>query len=791
MAILHRSAPTTPFMDCRFFPALTLALLALASLARAQFGGPSQVPVTLVTEARVAEAGRPFTVALRLQHPPGVHTYWINPGIGQATKLDWQLPEGWKAGAFIWPIPDLYDNGAGPSHVYHGDTLLLTEVTPPASFTAGTSATLKGKATWFECTEQNCIRATGDVSLTVTAGASAQPDAAMQAAFDAVRAQQARVTDSWTVGTEATAETVTVTLTPQAGANPDPGDIYFFESANTVELGAPQVEKKDSAFLVSVKRTDADRQPAGFLRASKGWLADGSLPALAVPFMPDTPPATTGAGAEVPPTGTDEPKTATTSPDGTIVLPPATLAAMESIIPKTGPKFVDLSGGAQKELTFLWALVLAALGGLILNAMPCVFPVLGLKVLGFVQQSGEDAAKVRLHGLVFTLGLLVTMWALAGVLIALNTAGARLGWGFQQQSPGFMAFIIALLFLLGLNLAGVFEWGTGLVGVGGGLMEKQGLAGSFFTGALTTLVATPCSGPFLGAAMGFTLRQPPALALVLFTFFGLGIALPYLILSLFPRLVHYLPRPGAWMETFKVAMAFPMLATVIYFLHSFGAQTGRGGLTLMLVALLLLALGAWIYGRWTAPHRTAAARRGGLVATVLAVAAAVWTARDAVGSTPESRPLNDQITQLSERLEYAVKSGGKLPAESATAAGPGGLVWEKWSPERVAALRQEGRVVFVDFTAEWCATCQVNKKVVFKSPGSDQVTAAFARTNAATLKADWTNEDPVISEFLFRNGLFAIPVNFVYPADASKPPIMLPEGFLTQGDVIEGLEKAQ
>jgi thiol:disulfide interchange protein DsbD len=615
----------------------------------------------------------------------------------------------------------------------------------------------------------------------------------MQAAFDAVRAQQPRPTEAWKIDAKVTAESVTLTLTPQEGANAEPGEPHFFESANTVELGAPKVERKETTLVLTVARTNTERMPAGFVYAPNGWLADGSLPALAVPF-PTEAGSTAPTGDAPAPTGdasASSPAAPATGPDGKVVLPAATLAAMDAIIPKTGPKFVDLSGAAQKELTFLWAMVLAAVGGLILNAMPCVFPVLGLKVLGFVQQSGEDAGKVRLHGLVFTLGLLVTMWILAGVLIGLNATGERLGWGFQQQSPAFMAFIIALLFLLGLNLAGVFEWGTGLTGVGGSLMEKQGLAGSFFTGALTTLVATPCSGPFLGAAMGFTLRQPAPQALILFTAFGIGIALPYLVLSLFPRLVNYLPRPGAWMETFKVAMAFPMLATVIYFLHAFGAQTGRGGVTMMIVALLLLALAAWIYGRWTAPHRSTTARRGGLVAAAIAVAASIWSARDAVASIPETRQLTAQITQLSQQLEHALETGGKLPADATATTGPGGLVWEKWSPERVAALRKEGRIIFVDFTAEWCATCQVNKKVVFSSPGSEEVAATFARLGVVALKADWTNEDPIISEFLFRNGLFAIPVNFVYPADASRPPIMLPEGFLTQGHVIQGLEKAR
>lgn len=772
------------------FVALSGALLLTAISSRAQFGQPAKVPVSLVSEATVVAAGQPFTVALRLQHPVGVHTYWINPGIGQATKIDWKLPDGWKAGPLTWPIPKVYDSGAGPSNIYKGDTFLLAEITPSDAFKPGDQATLAGKATWFECTEVNCIRATGEVSLKVTAGASTEFDAAMKARFDAVRAQQPRETEAWSVQTAATDDAVTLTLTRGNGASEDPGDIHFFESANTVELGAPKVEKTAAGYVVTVVRTKPDRTPAGFLHASNGWLADGSLPALAIAFSGSVDaPAAEGAATSTPPAGQESPQATDHGEAGT-ALSPATLAALDAIIPKTGPKFVDLSGAEKREPTFVWALLLAALGGLILNAMPCVFPVLGLKVLGFVQQSGEDAGKVRLHGLVFTLGLLVAMWVLAGVLIALNAGGQRLGWGFQQQSPGFLAFIIALLFLLGLNLAGVFEWGAGFTGLGGSLMERQGFAGSFFTGVLTTLVATPCSGPFLGAAMGFALRQPAGLALVLFTSFGLGIALPYLILSMFPKLVDYLPRPGAWMETFKVAMAFPMLATVIYFLLPFSAQTGRVGMTWLLVALLLLALAAWIYGRWSAPHRSASARRGGLVAAALVVAAAVMTARNATKTVPESREMEERLAQLSEQLEHAVRTGGKLPEDESATAGAGGVVWEKWSPERVAELRRQGKVIFVDFTAEWCATCQVNKRVVFKSPGSDQVAAAFARAGAVALKADWTDEDPVISEFLFRNGLFAIPVNFVYPADASKPPIMLPEGFLTQGHVIEGLGKA-
>ncbi len=373
---------------------------------------------------------------------------------------------------------------------------------------------------------------------------------------------------------------------------------------------------------------------------------------------------------------------------------------MDEIIPSSGPKHVSVDGTANKPLTYWWALLFAFVGGFILNAMPCVFPVLGIKILGFVNQAGENPGKVRKHGVIFAAGLLVSLWALAGVLIGLNLAGQRLGWGFQQQSPGFSIFIIAVLFLLGLNLAGVFEIGTTMTTVGGELMSREGYAGSFFTGVLTTLVATPCSGPFLGAAMGYTLQQPPLPALVLFTAFGLGIAVPYVVLSLFPRLINRLPRPGPWMETFKVILAFPMFATVIYFLNAFAAQTGSGGVTSALLVLLFLAAAVWTYGKWCTPIRPRPTRLKAALATAGMAALAVWQAVIAAGQQSDAAGYEKEIAALNAELDAVILSGGKLsdkPPGTSTA----GLKWQSWSPERVRDLRREGRILFADFTAKW------------------------------------------------------------------------------------------
>jgi thiol:disulfide interchange protein len=761
----------------RLFPAFAAVLLVTTgSHALAQLAGSNNVSVSLVAEAKVVGAGKPFTVGLKMEHPPGFHTYWINPGVGKPTTITWDLPAGWSAGELLWPIPHLYDDGFSKSHTYEGTVYHLVEITPAAGFTAGATATLKGEAVWFECQASGCRRGATNVSVTVTAGAATTPDPAIKAAFDTVRAQQPRTTEAWAVTAVESPADLVITLTPKTGANPEPGNVYFFERNKVTQFGPPKVEKKEGTLVVTVaKEEGATDKPAGFLHASKGWLADGSMPALAYP-------ATTTAATRAAAVPTRTPSSGR--------IPATTLEALDEIIPKEGPKYVSLSGEASKPLTFWWALVLAFIGGIILNAMPCVFPVLGIKVLGFVQQSGEDAQKVRKHGMVFTLGLLVAMWVLAGVLIALNLGGQRLGWGFQQQSPGFTAFIALLLFVMGLNLAGVFEMGTSLTTVGGGLMDKGGYAGSFFTGALTTLIATPCSGPFLGAAMGYTLQQPPLPALLLFTGFGLGIALPSLILTLNPVMLRWLPRPGAWMETFKVAMAFPIFATVVFFLNSFAIQSGTSGLISLLIAVVLIGLALWVYGHWSTPLRTPRVRWIGRGAAVLFGALGVWAAAGAARAVPETKALEAQVAVLQDQVTDLLKNGGKFTNTPSKNVKADDFAWEKWSPERVRDLRKQGRAIFTDFTAGWCLTCQTNKRVVFGSPGSDAVKARFKELNIVALKADWTDDDPVIAEFLYRNGIPAIPANFIYPEDAGKPPILLPQGLITQGQVIEGIEKA-
>lgn len=389
----------------------------------------------------------------------------------------------------------------------------------------------------------------------------------------------------------------------------------------------------------------------------------------------------------------------------------------------------------------------ALLGGLILNLMPCVFPVIGIKIMGFVHQSGSDRRKVTIHGLVFTAGVLVSFWALAGMLLILRAGGQHLGWGFQLQSPLFVFGLAVFLFAFGLSMSGVFEFGLGATSVGSSLQARSGYAGSFFTGVLVTVVSTPCAAPFLAPALGAALALPPLSSIVLFTAIALGLSLPYLILSAFPRLVKLLPRPGVWMETFKQVMAFPLYGTVAFLVWVLAGQLEADALFAALGALVLVALSAWVYGRWGQRGEAPGARRAGLACAAAAFAVAAF-----VG----------------------------FPRSHA-----GAITWQDWSPERVAALRAEGRTIYVDFTARWCATCKMNKLAVFSS---DEIARVFSERGIVPLRADWTNRDPKITAGLAEFGRSAVPCNVVY-GPGSPAPILLPE-VLSAGAVLEALDRA-
>jgi thiol:disulfide interchange protein DsbD len=392
----------------------------------------------------------------------------------------------------------------------------------------------------------------------------------------------------------------------------------------------------------------------------------------------------------------------------------------------------------------LGVLGLAFLGGVILNLMPCVFPVLGIKIMGFVHQAGSDRAKVKAHGLAFAAGVLVSFWTLAGVLLVARAGGAQLGWGYQLQVPGFVFALTIVMLVFALSLSGVFEIGGSLIGAGAGLQAKGGYTGSFFSGVLATVVATPCSAPFLAPALGAAIVLPPVQSLAAFTAIALGLALPYLVLSFAPGLVRLLPRPGAWMETFKQFMAFPLYATAGYLVFVLAAQVGDGLLDTLL-GLTLVAMAVWVLGRWATLVRTPRVR---------------W------------------ISRLAALALFAAGVVLGLPRAQE--------VWIVWSPETVAKLRADHRIVYVDFTARWCVTCQANKAAVFTST---EVKETFAKLKIAKVRGDWTNRDPQIAAELRRFDRAAVPVNLVYLPGRAEP-LLLPE-VLTPGTVLEAVRRRE
>jgi thiol:disulfide interchange protein DsbD len=693
------------------FPAIFRALLVFLSGLGLLQAGPVRkgaVEAELVPAVAGVQPGRPFDVALRLAHDPHWHTYWVNAGTGYPTTIKWTLPPGWRAGDIRWPVPRVLTDAGGAitGNGYDGEVFLLVTLSPPAGLPSGGSVTLRAAVAWLMCREV-CMpgEAVLDLTLPVESGAPAQ-DPRWGAKLAAAQGQLPQAPDGWQLAaTRATTE-VTLTARPPAGTAYGTGDFRFFADDGLVACDRPQaVAVQGGSFVFTLPVDDAG--PKDSLRLT-GVLAlrKGDVPGIRVdvPF---------GAAAAAP-----------------------------------GSRLQDSDSKAGVS-GLAGTLVLAFLGGLILNLMPCVFPVLGIKILGFVNQAGADRRKVTLHGLVFVFGVLVSFWLLSGALLVLRAGGAQLGWGFQLQEPGFVFALAAFMLVFALNLSGLFEFGLSVMGVGAGLQSRSGYTGSFFTGVLATVVATPCSAPFLAPALGAALALPAAASLAVFTAIALGLSVPYLLLSIFPAAVKLLPRPGAWMETFKQLMAFPLYATVGFLAWVLAAQTKDDdtGLLKIFFGLVLVAMAAWVYGRWAQRGGSAARKRLGCAFAAVLIAAGL-----AVG----------------------------YPARPSA-----GLVWERWSPETVGQLRSQGKTLYVDFTARWCATCQSNKALVFSS---QRVREALKKQGVVLLKADWTSRDPQITGALASFNRSAVPLDLVY-APGRSDPIVLPE-LLTPEIVCAALKQA-
>jgi thiol:disulfide interchange protein DsbD len=686
----------------------------------------------LVSDVASIRAGVPFTVGFHVTLDEGWHTYWHNAGdAGNGLIAEWSLPSGFVADSFAYPIPERIPYPPLVNYGYNDEVVFLATITPPADLGAGRSVRLTVSADFLVC-EKICIPAQAERSLDLPVR-DAPPLPSGDSALVVRYADRLPVANSqWATRAARTVGGFVLDVAPPDGWEGSLGGAYFFP-ADPVLLDhvADQAVGRTATGAYRIRLTESTYLPGeperieGVLVLPNGAAFDaagrrGLIVSAAV------------EGAQV---------AWAAEPDE-----PVAAAAMAGGQAATA----DAAGGVSLLVAVLFALA----GGVILNLMPCVFPILSLKALGFASRGG-DRAGMRRDGLAFAAGVIVTFLAVAGLLMAVRASGAQVGWGYQLQSPAVVAALAALMVIIGLNLAGMFEIGASMTRLGG--LGGSGEGSAFLTGVLATVVATPCTAPFMGAAVGAALIRPPLEGLVIFGALGVGMAAPYMALSFWPALASRLPRPGRWMETFKQALAFPMFAVAIWLVWVFGLQTGIGGAARLLFGLLLLAFAGWVIGRWpavTISLRNRLATRGLAAGAVIAALAAGVTAIR--GETP-------------------------IPAAGDAAA----MEWETWSAAAVEEHRSAGRAVFVDFTAAWCISCQVNERVALEAASVRQ---GFAERDVALLKADWTRRDSSITAALASFGRSGVPLYVYYPAHPAAEPIVLP-ALLTPKIVLETLEQ--
>lgn len=729
-----------------------LASLGLNPASNASPGHISHVVTTDQARAELVahapsgvRAGQPLWLGLQITHQSGWHTYWLNPGdSGLPTQLTWTLPDAFKAGDIAWPAPRKLPLGNLANYGYEDTVLLPVPVTVPPGFSAD-QLTVRLKATWLIC-KKECIPQEGEFVLNVPARASYAPQGqAFEAAWAAAPRElskargELRPAESSGKGTPAAQPVLQVRVEGLPAAIQGKTLAFFPETGGITEPAAPLVQRWEGATWTAEAPLSAYRSET-----------PTQMPVvLTWPEAPKSSASATGAGTAwrvVLPVRGDWP--AARAP---VAVPAALEAALRDNAQGTGSSAAPRPAPA---LTWLAAIAGALLGGLILNLMPCVFPVLAIKLVGFVKVQDRSARVAG--GAAYTAGVVLSFLALGGLLLGLRAAGEQLGWGFQLQSPAVVAALAALFTLLGLNLAGLFEFGQLLPSRLASAQARHPTGNAFLSGVLATAVASPCTAPFMGASLGLAVGLPAVQALGIFAAIGLGMAAPYLLASWVPAVANALPRPGVWMVNFRRFMAFPMFATVVWLVWILGQQSGINGAASLLGLLLLLALVVWSL---TLAGRTRLVA-GGLSLALAALALA--------GAGPLL------VRELPGIASQAANAGAFMAPSSATSATP---QWQAWAPGRVEELTAQGRSVMVDFTAAWCVTCQYNKQTTLADP---DVLADVAAKNVALLRADWTRADPAVTAALQTLGRSGVPAYAIYKP--GHPPVVLSE-ILTVSDV--------
>ncbi len=690
-------------MAVLWLPATLLGQSVLAQTLQYE-AKTDNVAIRVLSENATAVPGQSVAILLHQTIRPHWHTYWQNPGdSGQATSINWQLPDGAAASPIHWAAPHRFDIGELTNYGYADSVGLISDIKLPASWPVGTAFPVSGTANWLVC-DDVCIPEKTSFSLSIPTGSSATLTQDFAPLFSAARAAQPAASP-WPATVSAKGDNLVLRMAmPVSDASRITEAQWFPATWGVINhAGRQQLAVADGALTVTVARGDLP------------------LPAMLDGVLTIT--ENTGGGVV---------RTALAISSGGAAAPAAV--------------------APQSDMALGTLLLFALLGGLILNVMPCVFPILAMKALSFVGHAGAAHRERVIGGVAYTAGVLATFVLLAGVLLALKAAGSAVGWGFQLQNPVLVTLLAYVLFVAGLNLSGVFEIGGSFMGLGSGLAARSGVSGSFFTGALAAIVATPCTAPFMASAIGIALTSSAPVAMSVFLVLGLGLALPYLLLTLFPALARALPRPGPWMGTMKQVLAFPLYASAAWLVWVLAQQAGVDSVFLALIGMVVLAFAFWLFGRRSSSARGTFWRRAGFTAALVA------------------------------GIGLAASISGAPVATTAAAAANGDELSEAYDAAKLDRLRSAGKPVFINMTAAWCITCKVNERVALSG---DAFRNALKAGGYSYLKGDWTNQNPEISRLLESFGRAGVPLYVVYPAQGGQPQV-LPQ-LLTESIVVEAL----
>lgn len=728
---------------------LGVVCAAAASLAVAAWAGPlpegggasnvvatPRVTTQLVAERQSIAPGQSLAVVLDQAIIDHWHTYWANPGeTGLPTRIQWSLPPGWTASAVRWPTPEKLMVGPIVNYGYEGKVRLLSDIRAPADAQPGDKVSLAADVTWLVC-QQICIpeRARLRLDLPVVSG-TGDPVVGAGKIFKEANAALPHK-GRHDVRFVQDGQTSELTWAAQDKVR---SAVFFPESGSVLaaNVGQKLVKRDDGYHLVFAKRPDIG---AGSLRGILAVNGQG----VALDVRPSSVPAAATAATGSALSSTETAAVAPAASDATGQRAPQ----RGTLIPAPAAAISPPADTAAPAMGLWQAMLLAMLGGMILNLMPCVFPVLSMKAFALAR---HGQAHARAHGLAYGLGVVLCFVSIAAVLLGLRTAGSQIGWGFQLQSPLVVTLLAYVMLSLGLSMSGVFMIGAGTMGMGSGLAGREGLSGSFFTGVLATVVAAPCTAPFMGAAVGYALLQSPWTGLAVFAALGVGMALPFVLLTCFGSLLKRIPAPGAWMEHLKHFLAFPLYATAAWLLWVLTVQAGPSGLAIGFAGSLLIAIAAYLYGQQFKGNWNR-------IGKGFAVAALLGAVLMPVLNRPQAAPATGAV-------EVAAQ---EQPA---------------FSEQRIAAELRAGRPVFVDFTAAWCITCLANERTALSR---DAVRKAMARKDVTFITADWTTQDSQITALLQKHGRSGVPLYLLYSPSRPNQPTILPQ-LLTESIVLKHL----